>query len=138
MQRSVLPEPPAVKVMEVKDNTFSLVWTPGLEGDSPITGFILEYKAVNGKTFISASTCETFTLNLFTLNLSFSHTASWDSTKTVVEFGPNQTDATILEVKPSTYNLRIFARNRLGTSKASNVLTITTTDTGARISNCLL
>lgn len=108
VHRSVLPEPPAVKVTEVKDNTFSLVWTPGLEGDSPITGFILEYKAVN---------------------------APWDSTKTVVEFGPNQTDATILEVKPSTYNLRIFARNRLGTSKASNILTITTTDTGLHVDN---
>lgn len=57
---SVLPEPPVVKLTEVKDNTFSLVWTPGLEGGSPITGFILEYKAVNGRTFISASTCETF------------------------------------------------------------------------------
>lgn len=65
LHRSVLPEPPVVKLMEVKDNTFSLVWTPGLEGDSPITGFILEYKAVNGKTFISASTSETFILNRF-------------------------------------------------------------------------
>lgn len=66
-----------------------------------------------------------------------SHTASWDSTKIVVEFGPNQTDATILEMKPSTYNLRMFVRNRLGTSKASNVLTITTRESGTQISNCL-
>ncbi|CAF92746.1 unnamed protein product [Tetraodon nigroviridis] len=56
--------------------------------------------------------------------------ASWDSTKIVVEFGSSQTNATILEMKPSTYNLRMFARNRLGTSKASNVLTITTKETG--------
>lgn len=119
--------------MEVKDNTFSLVWTPRLEGDSPITGFILEYKALNGKTFISASTCESFILKL-----SFSHTASWDYTKTVVEFGPDQTEATILEMKPSTYNLRMFTRNRLGTSKASNVLTITTRETGAQIYNFLI
>lgn len=54
LHHSVLPEPPVVTLTEVKDNTFSLVWTLGLEGDSPITGFILEYKAVNGKTFISA------------------------------------------------------------------------------------
>lgn len=66
LHRSVVPEPPVVKLMEVKDNTFSLVWTPGLEGDSPITGFILEYKAVNGETFISASTCETFIFEPFT------------------------------------------------------------------------
>ncbi|XP_011609006.2 Down syndrome cell adhesion molecule-like protein 1 homolog [Takifugu rubripes] len=99
---SVPPDPPVVELKEVKDNMFSLAWTPGFEGDSPIVGFILEYKALN---------------------------ASWDSTKTVVEFGPNQTDATILEMNPSTYNVRIFARNSLGTSNASNVLTITTTKT---------
>ncbi|TNM98702.1 hypothetical protein fugu_013266 [Takifugu bimaculatus] len=103
---SVPPDPPVVELKEVKDNMFSLAWTPGFEGDSPIVGFILEYKALN---------------------------ASWDSTKTVVEFGPNQTDATILEMNPSTYNVRIFARNSLGTSNASNVLTITTTKTDLHV-----
>ena len=68
LRRSVLPEAPVVTLTGVKDNTFSLVWAPGLEGDSPITRFILEYKAVNGKTFfISASSYETFISNLFTL-----------------------------------------------------------------------
>lgn len=69
LHHSVLPEPPVVRLTEVNDNTFSLVWTPGLEGDSPITGFILEYKAINGKTFISASACTTFIWNRSTLNL---------------------------------------------------------------------
>lgn len=45
----VPPDPPVVELKEVKDNTISLLWTPGFEGDSPITGYYLEYKAVNGK-----------------------------------------------------------------------------------------
>ncbi|XP_070693042.1 cell adhesion molecule DSCAM-like [Pempheris klunzingeri] len=100
---TVPPDPPAVELKEVKDNTISLLWTPGFEGDSPITGYYLEYKAVN---------------------------ASWDYTKTVVDFSPNQTEATIIEINPSTYNIRMFAENSVGTSQASNVLTITTGETG--------
>ncbi|XP_011478571.1 Down syndrome cell adhesion molecule homolog isoform X2 [Oryzias latipes] len=100
---SVHPDPPVVEVKEVKDNTFSLSWTPGLEGDRPITGYCLEYKAAN---------------------------ASWDYTKAVVDFGPNQTEATIIEINPSTYNLRMFAKSSVGKSKASNVLTITTGEAG--------
>lgn len=100
---SVRPDPPVVELKEVKDNTISLFWTPGFEGGSPITGYLLEYKAVN---------------------------ASWDYTKTVVDFGPNQTEATIIEINPSTYNIRMFAKTSLGTSKASNVLTITTGEAG--------
>lgn len=100
---SVAPDPPVVELKEVKDNTISLLWTPGFEGDSPITGYCLEYKAVN---------------------------ASWDYTKTVVDFGPNQTEATIIEINPSTYNIRMFAKNSLGSSKASNILTITTGEAG--------
>lgn len=45
----VPPDPPVVELKEVIDNTISLIWTPGFEGDSPITGYYLEYKAVNGK-----------------------------------------------------------------------------------------
>ncbi|XP_047440371.1 protein sidekick-1-like [Mugil cephalus] len=102
------PDPPVVKLKEVKDHTISLFWTPGFEGESPITGFYLEYKAAN---------------------------ASWDYIKTVVDFGANETEATIIEIHPSTYNIRMFARNSLGTSKASNVLTITTGDTGHQWNN---
>lgn len=60
----------------------------------------------------------------------FFSTASWDYTKTIVDFSPNQTEATIIEINPSTYNIRMFAQSSLGTSKASNVLTITTGGTG--------
>ncbi|XP_041847147.1 Down syndrome cell adhesion molecule homolog isoform X2 [Melanotaenia boesemani] len=101
---SVSPDPPVVEVKEVKDNTFSLIWTPGFEGDSPIIGYYLEYKAAN---------------------------ASWDYSKNVVDYGPNQREATIIEINPSTYNIRMFAKNSLSTSKASNVLTITTGEAGS-------
>ncbi|XP_026186823.1 Down syndrome cell adhesion molecule homolog [Mastacembelus armatus] len=100
---SVPPDPPVVKLKEVIDNTISLCWAPGFEGDSPITGYYLEYKAMN---------------------------ASWDYIKTVVDFSSNETEATIIEINPSTYNIRMFAKNSLGTSRASNVLTITTGETG--------
>lgn len=96
------PEPPMIDLKGVKEGVISLLWTPGLQGSSPITGFYLEYKAVN---------------------------ASWDYRKTV-DFSPNQTEATIIEIKPSTYNIRMFARNIFGKSKASNVLTLTVEEKG--------
>ncbi|XP_053284748.1 cell adhesion molecule DSCAM isoform X1 [Pleuronectes platessa] len=100
---SVPPDPPVVELKEVIDTSISLCWTPGFEGYSPITGYYLEYKALN---------------------------ASWDYTKAVIDFSPNQTEATIIEINPSIYNIRMFAKNSLGTSKASNILTITTGRTG--------
>ncbi|XP_032411651.1 Down syndrome cell adhesion molecule homolog isoform X2 [Xiphophorus hellerii] len=98
---TVPPDPPVIVLKEVIDNTISLSWTPGFEGDSPITAFYLEYKAAN---------------------------ASWDYTKAIIDFSSNETDATIIEINPSTYNIRMFAKNSLGTSKASNILTVTIED----------
>lgn len=72
-----------------------------------------------------------FLWHLLALYAFYSPTASWDYTKTVIDFSHNETEATIIEVNPSTYNIRMFAKNSLGTSKASNVLTITTGETGA-------
>ncbi|XP_074529504.1 uncharacterized protein LOC141793063 isoform X2 [Halichoeres trimaculatus] len=100
---SVPPDPPVLEIKAVKGSTISLLWTPGFEGDSPIIGYNLEYKAVN---------------------------VSWDYIKTVVDFSPDQTEATIIELNPSTYNIRMFAKSSVGTSKASNILTITTEETG--------
>lgn len=95
----VPPDPPVLKLKEAKGSTISLVWTPAFEGDSPITGYYLESKKNN---------------------------ASWDNTKTLVDFSANQTEATLIEMKPATYDIRMFAENSAGTSNASNVLTITT------------
>lgn len=144
------PDPPVVELKEVTRNTIYLFWTPGFEGDSPITGYYLEYKAVNGKRSNSSVWLLLFTVIQWQVKVCFSGvqhyvksffpTASWDYTKTVIDFSPNETDATIIEVNPSTYNIRMFAKNSLGTSKASNVLTITTGETGAVFLNynCIL
>ncbi|XP_023183902.1 Down syndrome cell adhesion molecule-like protein 1 homolog isoform X1 [Xiphophorus maculatus] len=105
---TVPPDPPVIVLKEVIDNTISLSWTPGFEGDSPITAFYLEYKAAN---------------------------ASWDYTKAIIDFSSNETDATIIEINPSTYNIRMFAKNSLGTSKASNILTVTIEDSDQQTSN---
>ncbi|MEQ2197277.1 hypothetical protein XENOCAPTIV_027053 [Xenoophorus captivus] len=104
----VPPDPPVVVLKEVINNTISLFWTPGFEGNSPITGFYLEYKAAN---------------------------ASWDYNKTVVYSIANKTQTTITEVNPSTYNIRMFAKNRFGASKASNVLTVTIEERGVASSS---
>ncbi|XP_015255932.1 PREDICTED: Down syndrome cell adhesion molecule homolog [Cyprinodon variegatus] len=93
---TVPPDPPVIGLEDVTNNKISLFWTPGFEGDSPITGFYLEFKEAN---------------------------ASWDYTETVVDFYANETEGTIIEINPSTYNIRMFAKNSLGTSNASNVLT---------------
>lgn len=47
-----------------------------------------------------------------------------------MDFGLDQREATIIEMNPSTYNIRMFARSYVGTSRPSNVLTITTGGTG--------
>ncbi|XP_075889037.1 cell adhesion molecule DSCAML1-like [Nelusetta ayraudi] len=95
----VPPDPPVLELKEAKGSTISLVWTSAFEGDSPITGYYLESKTTN---------------------------ASWDNTKTAVDFSANQTEATLIEMNPATYDIRMFAENSAGTSNASNVLTITT------------
>ncbi|XP_006781577.1 Down syndrome cell adhesion molecule-like isoform X4 [Neolamprologus brichardi] len=99
----VPPDPPVIELKKVDGNSFSLFWDISSEGDSPITGYFLEYKAVN---------------------------ASWDYTKNAVDFGAHETEATIIEMNPSTYNVRMFAKNSQATSAASNVLTITTGEAG--------
>lgn len=57
-------------------------------------------------------------------------TESWDYANEFVDFSTDQREATIIELNPSTYNLRMFAKTSVGKSRASNVLTITTGDTG--------
>lgn len=47
-----------------------------------------------------------------------------------MDFGAHETEATIIEMNPSTYNVRMFAKNSQATSAASNVLTITTGEAG--------
>lgn len=48
----------------------------------------------------------------------------------VVDFIANETEATLVELNPATYNIRMFAKSESGTSNASNVLTVTTGEAG--------
>ncbi len=38
------PDPPEVEIREVKDRTIALRWTMGFDGNSPITGYDINYK----------------------------------------------------------------------------------------------
>lgn len=48
----------------------------------------------------------------------------------VVDFSANQTEATLVELLPATYDIRMFAMSIAGTSNASNVLTVTSGEAG--------
>ncbi|RMC06167.1 hypothetical protein DUI87_15597 [Hirundo rustica rustica] len=52
---------------------------------------------------------------------------SWDSVQRTRDVSPQLNQATIIDLHPSsTYNIRMYAKNRIGKSEASNELTITT------------
>ncbi|KAF7692719.1 Down syndrome cell adhesion molecule [Silurus meridionalis] len=94
------PDPPEVEIREVKDRTIALRWTMGFDGNSPITGYDINYK---------------------------NKSASWALSQTTKDVSPQLNQATIIELHPaSTYNIRMFAKNQIGESRPSNELTITT------------
>uniref|UniRef100_A0A3P9HI31 Cell adhesion molecule DSCAM n=1 Tax=Oryzias latipes TaxID=8090 RepID=A0A3P9HI31_ORYLA len=94
------PDPPEVEIREVKDRTIALRWTMGFDGNSPITGFDIESK---------------------------NKSASWETAQKTKDVSPQLNQATIIDLHPSsTYNIRMFAKNLIGKSEASNELTITT------------
>uniref|UniRef100_A0A8B9HWJ5 Down syndrome cell adhesion molecule b n=1 Tax=Astyanax mexicanus TaxID=7994 RepID=A0A8B9HWJ5_ASTMX len=94
------PDPPEVEIREVKDRTIALRWTMGFDGNSPITGYDINYK---------------------------NKSAPWASSQTTKDVSPQLNQATIIELHPaSTYNIRMFAKNQIGESRPSNELTITT------------
>uniref|UniRef100_A0A3B4EHB5 Cell adhesion molecule DSCAM n=1 Tax=Pygocentrus nattereri TaxID=42514 RepID=A0A3B4EHB5_PYGNA len=94
------PDPPEVEIREVKDRTIALRWAMGFDGNSPITGYDINYK---------------------------NKSASWASSQTTKDVSPQLNQATIIELHPaSTYNIRMFAKNQIGESRPSNELTITT------------
>lgn len=56
---------------------------------------------------------------------------SWDSVQRTRDVSPQLNQATIIDLHPSsTYNIRMYAKNRIGKSEASNELTITTDEAG--------
>ncbi|XP_030648150.1 Down syndrome cell adhesion molecule a [Chanos chanos] len=94
------PDPPEVEIREVKERTIALRWTMGFDGNSPITGYDIECK---------------------------NKSASWEKARRTRDVSPTLNQATIIELHPSsTYNIRMFAKNSIGDSDASNELTVTT------------
>ncbi|KAG7483685.1 hypothetical protein MATL_G00041000 [Megalops atlanticus] len=94
------PDPPEVEIREVRDRTIALRWTMGFDGNSPITGYDIECK---------------------------NKSASWETAQRTKDVSPQLNQATIIDLHPSsTYNIRMFAKNHIGKSEASNELTITT------------
>ncbi|KAM4699564.1 cell adhesion molecule DSCAM isoform 1-T1 [Discoglossus pictus] len=94
------PDPPEIEIREVRARSIALRWTMGFDGNSPITGYDIECK---------------------------NKTDSWDSVQRTKDVSPQLNQATIIDLHPSsTYNIRMYAKNRIGKSEASNELTITT------------
>lgn len=58
-------------------------------------------------------------------------TASWDTAVSTDITNPELTQLTLVDLHPArTYDLRMFVSNCVGTSEASNVLTVTTDEAG--------
>lgn len=65
------------------------------------------------------------------IKLGLSPSASWDTAQKTKDVSPQLNQATIIDLHPSsTYNIRMFAKNLIGKSEASNELTITTDEAG--------
>ncbi|XP_078002609.1 cell adhesion molecule DSCAM [Phascolarctos cinereus] len=93
------PDPPEIEIKDVRARTITLRWTMGFDGNSPITGYDIECK---------------------------NKSDSWDSAQRTKDVSPQLNSATIIDIHPSsTYSIRMYAKNRIGKSEASNELTIT-------------
>ncbi|XP_043927506.1 Down syndrome cell adhesion molecule isoform X2 [Protopterus annectens] len=94
------PDPPEIEIRGVIARSIALRWTMGFDGNSPITGYDIEYK---------------------------NKSDSWASVQRTKDVSPQLNQATIIDLHPSsTYNIRMYAKNGIGKSEASNELTITT------------
>ncbi|XP_076137879.1 cell adhesion molecule DSCAM [Alosa pseudoharengus] len=94
------PDSPLVEIRDVQDRIITLHWNMVFDGNSPITGYDIEYK---------------------------NKTAPWSSAITTKNISPSLYQATIIDLHPSsTYNIRMIAKNRINSSAPSNELTITT------------
>ncbi|XP_078416436.1 cell adhesion molecule DSCAM isoform X3 [Cetorhinus maximus] len=94
------PDPPEIEIREVRARSIALRWSMGFDGNSPITGFDIECK---------------------------NKSDSWEAVQRTKDVSPQLNQATIIDLHPSsTYNIRMYAKNRIGKSEASNELTITT------------
>lgn len=86
------------------------------------------------KQFLTFHACITHINTTIYLSVSTDmsyQTDSWDSVQRTRDVSPQLNQATIIDLHPSsTYNIRMYAKNRIGKSEASNELTITTDEAG--------
>ncbi|GLH07043.1 Down syndrome cell adhesion molecule-like protein Dscam2 [Gryllus bimaculatus] len=96
-----VPESPKnIRVNDQQSRSLQISWTQPYAGNSPITGYIIQYKLVSDV---------------------------WQAQPSKITVPGTQTTATVQNLNPaSSYHLRIMAENRLGTSDPSEVIQVTT------------
>ncbi|XP_035704480.1 Down syndrome cell adhesion molecule-like protein Dscam2 isoform X15 [Folsomia candida] len=102
----IVQEPPEVpfglKVLDKSGRSVQLQWSESFSGNSPITRFYIEYKMSK---------------------------SDWNSGKDRVLVPGSQTMASVYNLRPATtYHLRLVAENEVGTSEASQSVTIITAE----------
>uniref|UniRef100_UPI00358E298A cell adhesion molecule DSCAM-like n=1 Tax=Myxine glutinosa TaxID=7769 RepID=UPI00358E298A len=94
------PDPPSLEVLHVEDRSVTLRWASGFDGNSPITGFDVEYK---------------------------NQSESWELKQRTKDISASISKATIIGLRPATaYSFHLLARNRVGPGLPSNELHIST------------
>ncbi|XP_068083883.1 cell adhesion molecule Dscam1 [Anabrus simplex] len=96
-----VPEAPKnIRVNDQQSRSLQISWTQPYAGNSPITGYIIQYKLVSDV---------------------------WQVQPSKISVPGTQTTATVQNLSPAnSYHLRIMAENRLGMSEPSEVIQVTT------------
>ncbi|XP_047472729.1 Down syndrome cell adhesion molecule-like protein Dscam2 isoform X27 [Penaeus chinensis] len=95
-------QPSSLKVLDKSGRSVELSWTSPYDGNSPITRYIVEYKLSR---------------------------RNWENDGERMMVPGNQNMAAVLDLRPATtYHLRIVARNEIGDSDPSDIVTIITAE----------
>lgn len=129
--------PDNLRATQIKSNSLTVTWTVHHTGNSPILGFIIEYRTASGKCptfqcffplhFHWKPSRSKFQFNLF-FSFSFNHylstlTETWSSGKTLYISESSANSIIITDLYPSTsYYLRISVENAIGRSEFSQEL----------------
>ena len=107
----VVPSPPEnVTVISKTSRVVNISWTPGSNGNSDILNYTVEISTDN-QTFSNA-TCQGLSSSGCVVSSSF-------------------TNASLVDLHPGkTYDIRVFANNKVGSSAASSVISTTTDEEG--------
>lgn len=123
------PSQPLLSIKGLKEKAVRVGWNSPFNGGRDITDYIIDVKKIYGK--------HNQIDHLLRMNIS-NHEACilivtpiTDPWSSAIRSWVKSTDATVINLRPTTtYNLRLFAVNSVGTSDASNVLTFTTKEAG--------